>query len=130
MNIIEEKFRCPRIAIKELKKIKKTTGKDPRMVIETLHFITPANDNGLSILRKLDKFQDTMEMEGAIVIREFGIDISIGGAEDQITKSINLSKKNIQDMIVKHKLVTESLNKPDLISNRLIKTLASDSLPH
>lgn len=122
MNIIEKKYEFAQLALKTLKEIRETHKKEPSMVIETIHFITPTTKNGFRLVQKIKAFTEIIEMKGVIVISEFGTDLTIEGLENQIAKSICLSKKNIQDVIVKHKL-------SKLDKSGLIEELKTDSLP-
>ena len=127
MNIIEKKYEYAKIAVETLKEIEKSKGKQPHMAIENFYFIVPTSNDGLKWSREIDAFLTKMEANGVIIIREYGRDVSIEEIEDQINLSMSISKKNIQDTIVKHNLVATA----DKIGGEeiLMERLKTDSLP-
>lgn len=123
MNIIEKKFELTQIAINALKELESEGRPMVQMASETIHFVVPANKEGLRFGKLMNIFIKKLQLAGAIVIQEHGREISLEEVEDQLNMSIGISKKNIQDMIVKHKLT-------DLDKTGFVEKLKTDSLPH
>ncbi len=126
MNTIDEKYKNARTVVKVLKELRDKKKEVAPMIIETVRYIMPQTEKTIGVVLMMSQFHSQLEKMGIAVIREFGRDVSIEEIEDQITQSICTSKKNIQDVIVSHKL-DEKYPQPEI--KNMIDKLKRESLP-
>ena len=125
MNIIEEKYRVAKKLLGWLKKFNKERDTKVILSIETVHYIVPQNDNGINVSKILHEVHRTLEEKYTIIITEFARDIDTDGIEEQIAKSMTMSKRNINKILTDNKITDGG----GIIPENIMQSLIKDSQP-
>ena len=125
MNLIEEKYRIAKKLLGFIRRYEKEKKKKMEWGIETIHYVAPLNNKGVSITTRLNEIARELEKEYIIVIAEFMRDIDADGIEEQIMKSMAISKQNINKILTENKITDGG----GVMGDDIMQSLIKDSQP-